>query len=84
MKWFKRFQEIVIGLSDNAAFVAILMTVPNIKAAWLIWAHLIVIAMKAVYYKDRKLANAPAIVENPLAHQDTYILNLNAFTREIK
>lgn len=52
-KYLSKIPEIVVALSDNAAFVGVLLTIPNINYRWLILMHLIVAVSKSYYYKDR-------------------------------
>jgi hypothetical protein len=53
--FINRFAALITGLADNAAFVALLATYPNIKPQHLIYLHLIAMVAKSIYYKGNKV-----------------------------
>ena len=57
--FLSRFSGLVVMLSENVAFVAALLAIPNIRKEWLIIAHILVCFAKAYYLKGKKTVDQP-------------------------
>jgi hypothetical protein len=65
-EFIRRFSTLIAGLSDNAAFVALLATYPNIKPQHLIMLHLVAMVAKSIYLKGNKVVKHKEDKEMPL------------------
>lgn len=67
-EFIRRFSSLIAGLSDNAAFVALIASYPSIEPKTLIILHLVAMVAKSIYLKGNKVVpekEIPVDIINP-------------------